>query len=220
MQILKQHRSFFILYFTFLLFGAYLLVVYSKSSIHIYFNQFHNEYFDYIFKYLTHLGDGLTIALIGLLFLLFKSIRSGLLIWISGILSGLISQGMKHLLFGETPRPFKYFTEIKPYVLHYVDDVDMNMVNSLPSGHTSSAFALCLSIAMIYTTRKMDNSMFILAFFIGISRIYLSQHFFEDVFIGSMVGVLSAIVVYSFLYPPNHKDNLKLSSPLYKRSQK
>lgn len=220
MQILKQHRSFFILYFTFLLFGAYLLFVYSKSSIHIYFNQFNNEYLDFIFKYLTHVGDGWSIAFIGLVFLLFRSIRAGLLIWLSGLLSGFLSQGMKHIIFGDTPRPFKYFTEIKPYILHYVDGVDLNLINSLPSGHTSSAFALCLSIAIIYTSRKMDNSMFILAFFIGISRIYLSQHFFEDVFIGSIVGVLSAIVVYSFLYPPNHLENLKLSSPLIKRFQK
>ena len=124
---------------------------------------------------------------------------------------------MKHFVFGETPRPYKYFTEIKPYVLHYVDNVDMNMVNSLPSGHSSAGFAMCLSIAMIYKSRKIDNLMFLMAFAIGLSRIYLSQHFFEDVFMGSMIGVLSAITVYSFLYPPDHMENKNLSAPLIKK---
>lgn len=217
MQIIKQHRAFFILYFTFLLVGGYLLFVYSKSSIHIYFNQYHSEVSDFIFKYLTHLGDGWSAALVGLIFLVFRSKRAGLLVWLSAILGGILSQLMKHLVFGQTPRPAKFFGEVNPYVLHYVDGVDMNYVNSMPSGHTTAAFAMCLSIAFIYQKRQMDSAMFILALLIGVSRIYLSQHFFEDVYMGSIVGVLSAIIVYSILYSPKNLEKTKLSTPLYKR---
>lgn len=217
MQIIKQHRAFFIFYFVFLLFAGYLLIIYSKSSIHTYFNQFHTIYSDYFFKYLTHLGDGLAVVFIGLLFLLFHSKRAGFLIWLSGILGGFISQIMKNLVFGDTPRPYKYFTEVNPAVLHYIDGVEMNMVNSLPSGHTSAGFALYLSIAMIYQNRKVDNVMFLMAFGIGVSRIYLSQHFLEDVFMGSLIGVLSAIVIYSWLYSPNQLAKPSLSQPLLKK---
>jgi membrane-associated phospholipid phosphatase len=216
MQIFKQHRAFFVLYFTFLLLGGYLLIVYSKTSIHLYFNQYNNLSLDYFFKYLTHLGDGLSIVIVGLLFLVFKSRRAGLQIWVSGILGGVLSQFMKHIVFGSSPRPAKYFTEIDPYVLHYVDGVEMNYVNSLPSGHTTAAFAMCLSIAFIYKNRQMDTAMFVLAFLISISRIYLSQHFFEDIYLGSMVGVLSAIIAYSWLYSPKYMEKTKLSKPLYK----
>jgi membrane-associated phospholipid phosphatase len=124
---------------------------------------------------------------------------------------------MKHFIFGETPRPSKYFSEIHPAVLHYVEGVDLNMVNSLPSGHTSSGFALYLAIAMIYKNRKLDNFMFLMAFGIGISRIYLSQHFLEDIFMGSLIGVLSAIVIYSFLYSPDELKKTSLSNPLVKK---
>lgn len=217
MQILKQHRAFFVFYFTFLLLGAYVLFIYSKESIHLYFNQFHSSFFDYFFRFFTHLGDGITVALFGLIFLLFKSKRAGLLIWTSGIISGLISQIMKRFVFGDTPRPFKFFSEIEHYTLHYVDQVDMYTVNSLPSGHTASGFALYLSIAMIYQSRKMDNSMVILALGVGVSRIYLSQHFLEDVYMGSLIGVLSAIIAYSYLYSPNFLARKSLSEPLYKR---
>lgn len=217
MEIFKKHRAFFIFYFTFFLLSAYLIIVYSKSSIHIYFNQFHSEFSDQFFKYATHLGDGWTIAIISILFLLFKSKRAGMLIAFSGILNGLLSQLMKRLVFGDTPRPYKYFTEVNPYSLHYVDGVDLNMVNSLPSGHTSSAFAMCFAIAMIYQSRKIDTSMIICAIGIGISRIYLSQHFLEDVFLGSIIGILSAIIIYSWIYSPKNMANQKLSEPILKK---
>jgi len=217
MQIFKQHRAFFLYYFTFFLLSAYLIIVYSKSSIHLYFNQFHSPFSDQFFKYFTHLGDGWTIAIISILFLLFKSKRAGMLIAFSGILNGVLSQGMKRLVFGDTPRPYKYFTEINPYNLHYVEGVDMNMVNSLPSGHTSSAFAMCFAIALIYRSRKMDTAMFIFASALGVSRIYLSQHFLEDVLLGSIIGILSAIIIYSWVYSPKNVANQKLSEPLIKK---
>jgi membrane-associated phospholipid phosphatase len=217
MQILRQHRGFFTLYFAFLVIAAYLLFVYSKSSIHIYFNQYHNPVSDVFFKYFTHLGDGWTIVLVGFIFLTFKSIRSGLLIWLTGLLGGALSQFMKHILFGDTPRPAKYFTEINPFELHYVDDVSMNYVNSLPSGHTTAAFGLCLAIAFIYRNKHIDSLMFMLALLISISRIYLSQHFLEDVYLGSIVGVLSAIVIYSWIYSPAYMEKQKLNKALYKR---
>ena len=218
MQIIKQHRAFFVLYFTFLIVGGYLLFVYSKSSIHIYFNQYNSVVSDVFFKYLTHVGDGLGVVLAGLLFLIFKSKRAGLQIWLSGILGGILSQFMKHLVFGQTSRPARFFGEVKPVVLHYVEGVEMNYVNSMPSGHTTAAFAMCLSIAFIYQKRQVDSAMFILALLIGVSRIYLSQHFLEDVYMGSIVGVLSAIVIASWLYSPKSLANTKLSTPLYKRN--
>lgn len=218
MQIIKQHKAFFFLYFTFLLIGAYLLTIYSKSSIHIYFNHYNSVSSDFIFKYLTHLGDGFAVVAVGLFFLVFKSYRAGLQVWLSGILGGLLSQFMKHFVYGQTPRPAKYFTEIDPFDLHYVDDVTMNYINSLPSGHTTAAFAMCLSVAFIYKNKHIDNVMFMLALLIGISRIYLSQHFLEDVYMGSLVGVLSAIIIYSWLYGPKYMEKEKLSKSLYKRN--
>ena len=219
MQIIKQHRAFFVLYFTFLIVGGYLLFVYSKSSIHIYFNQYNSAISDVFFKYLTHVGDGIGVAIVGLIFLIFKSKRAALQIWLSAALGGLLSQIMKHLVFGQTPRPARYFGEIKPYVLHYVEGVDMNYVNSMPSGHTTAAFAMCLSIAFVYKKRQVDSAMFILALLMGLSRIYLSQHFLEDVYVGSLVGVLSAIVIASWLYSPKSLEKTKLSTPLYKRTK-
>lgn len=40
---------------------------------------------------------------------------------------------------------------------------------------------------------------FVLALLAAYSRIYLSQHFFADVYAGSLIGVLTTILVYYWL---------------------
>ena len=214
MEIIKKHRAYFALYFPFVIFVGYLIFVYSKSSIHIYFNQFHTPFFDWFFKYLTYLGDGWAIAFIAVFYLLFIGIRQGLLIGFAVILSSTITQLFKHFVFEGTLRPGPYFKEVEPYALHLVEGVDLHIAYSLPSGHTTAAFALTVSIAFIYNTRKMDTAMFILGALIGWSRVYLSQHFLEDVFMGSIIGILGTIVIYSLLYSPKMLEKNRLDHPL------
>ena len=214
MEIIKKHRAYFALYFPFVIIVGYLVFAYSKSSIHLYFNQFHTPFFDQFFKYLTYLGDGWPIAIIAVFYLLFIGIRQGLLIGFAVLFSSAITQLFKHFVFGGTLRPGTYFKDVDPQTLHLIEGVDLHSVYSLPSGHTTAAFALTISIAFIYNTRKMDTAMFILGALIGWSRVYLSQHFLEDVFMGSIIGILGTIVIYSLLYSPKMLEKNRLDSPL------
>jgi membrane-associated phospholipid phosphatase len=214
MEIIKKHRAYFALYFPFVIIIGYLVFAYSKASIHLYFNQFHSPFFDQFFKYVTYLGDGWAIVIIALFYLFFISIRQGYLIGFSVIFSSAITQIFKRFVFSGMVRPSTYFTEIDPQTLHLVEGVDLHSFYSLPSGHTTAAFALTVSIAFIYNTRKMDTLMFILGALIGWSRVYLSQHFLEDVFMGSIIGVLGTIVIYSWLYSPNMLLKTRLDRPL------
>jgi len=214
MEIIKKHRAYFALYFPFLILIGYVVFVYSKASIHIYFNQFHTPFFDQFFKYLTYLGDGWAIAFVAVFYLLFVSIRQGFLIGFSTLFASAITQFFKHYIFGGTLRPGPYFKDVEPYALHLVEGVDLHIAYSLPSGHTTAAFALTVSIAFIYNTRRLDTAMFILGALIGWSRVYLSQHFLEDVFMGSIVGVLGTIVIYSLLYSPKMLKKSRFDRPL------
>jgi len=216
MEIIKKHRAYFALYFPFVIIVGYLVFAYSKTSIHLYFNQFHTPFFDQFFKYLTYLGDGWPIAFIAVFYLVFIGIRQGFLIGFSVLFSSAITQIFKHFVFGGTLRPGTYFKDIDPQTLHLVEGVDLHAVYSLPSGHTTAAFALTVSIAFIYNTRKMDTMMFILGALIGWSRVYLSQHFLEDVFMGSIIGILGTIVIYSLLYLPKMLTKSRLDLPLIK----
>jgi len=70
--------------------------------------------------------------------------------------------------------------------------------HSFPSGHSASAFALCLSLAIILKKRVWQLAMFLAAITIAYSRVYLSQHFLVDIWAGSAIGTLVAAVYWQY----------------------
>ena len=62
--------------------------------------------------------------------------------------------------------------------------------HSMPSGHTSATFALAASIGETCEDYKFLS--YSLAVLVGISRIYLDNHWTSDVLAGAAVGYLSA----------------------------
>lgn len=201
-------------YFPFLIVSGYLVFVYSKASVHLYFNQFYHPFFDTFFKYITYLGDGRTMAVVGFFYFFFIRIREGLFIGTSVLLGSTITQLLKRFVFHDELRPAAYFESLGDSPLRLVDGVDLHAYFSFPSGHTTAAFALTLSLAFIYQKRWLDQLMFFMALLIGYSRVYLSQHFLDDVFVGSIVGVLATIIAYS-LYYPSKSATSRLNKPVF-----
>ncbi|MGC8802879.1 MAG: phosphatase PAP2 family protein, partial [Bacteroidales bacterium] len=95
-------------------------------------------------------------------------------------------QLLKHIF--DLPRPVKYFEKMAD--LHLVEGVKLLTSHSFPSGHAASAFALCLSLAIILKKCGWQVLMFLLALVIAYSRVYLSQHFMVDIWVGSAIGIL------------------------------
>jgi membrane-associated phospholipid phosphatase len=94
-------------------------------------------------------------------------------------------------------RPIKYFEAT--FDLHLVEGVQIYSSYSFPSGHSATIFALCLSLA-IYSRRKfVKSSLFLLAVIVAYSRVYLSQHFLNDIVAGSFLGCIAAILMYFLL---------------------
>jgi membrane-associated phospholipid phosphatase len=196
-------RNNFLLLFPYLLFliiGAFLIFANTKSETHLEFNRFHNSFFDVFFSYLTYLGDGFS-ALIAFVILLVVKWRFALLVGFSNILSASITQTLKHTLFSDVVRPKKFFEGI--HDIYLVPGVDNHLYNSFPSGHSTCAFALYFSIGMIVENKWLKLLCFFLALFVGYSRIYLSQHFFQDVYAGSLIGVVSTVFIYVIINNSN-----------------
>ena len=84
------------------------------------------------------------------------------------------------MLFPGMPRPGKVF-DINT-LPHVVNNIHLNQVGSFPSGHTMTAFAGAFAITIVLKEKHWGLIAFIMAFFVGISRIYLCQHFFMDIF--------------------------------------
>jgi len=146
---------------------------------------------DLFFRVITNLGDGLAVTLIALLFLIWKT-GNGLLLGISGIFAGVFTQILKHTVFSTWERPKKFFEGV--HELYLVSGVNNYSGHTFPSGHSASAFALYFSIALLTPNKPLKFLLFLLALTVAFSRVYLSQHFLNDVYAGSLLGMCSVFL--------------------------
>jgi membrane-associated phospholipid phosphatase len=75
------------------------------------------------------------------------------------------------------------------------------MLNSLsfPSGHSTSAFSAAVVLTYLTPKKYYGFVFLLLAIIIGYSRMYLSEHFFEDVVGGSAIGVFCTVIWLSYI---------------------
>ena len=172
--------------------------IYPKLQTHLMLNSCHSPLLDTVFKYVTVLGEAFPVY-VGVAFLLWNvnsiwNRRNGLFILLSQGLTCIITQALKFLF--AHPRPATYFDQMGAELPPTVPGEGLRRaMNSFPSGHTSAAFALFVCIALI-TPRKWAPLWVAAAWAVAYSRIYLSQHFLEDILLGSMIGVISTCIVY------------------------
>lgn len=185
-----------------------MLATTSKTDIHIAFNSYHTPFFDAFFFYVTYLGDGIMALLVALMLLAVKY-RYALVVGISNIVASLTTQVLKQTLFADELRPKKYFENL--HDLYFVPGVDNHLYHSFPSGHATCAFALYFSLALLVKNKMYKMLFFIIALLTGFSRVYISQHFFADIYVGSLIGVGISLIVYFII---NNKQQAWLDRSL------
>jgi membrane-associated phospholipid phosphatase len=215
-KTLKENRSFFIPYLFILLLLLPFFFLHSKGETHLFINQYHSGFFDLFFRYMTFLGDGLFV-IIPAVILLFFSLRHFVFLATAYLGSGLVAQILKRVFFEDTIRPSRYFQNSAS--LHFIDGVEMFGSKSFPSGHSTSAFALFLCIALISKNRTAKFICFILACLTAFSRVYLSQHFLIDIYAGSLLGSICALAFYQLFYHNERKWYAWSLKNLYKKDK-
>ncbi|MES2275159.1 MAG: phosphatase PAP2 family protein [Bacteroidota bacterium] len=159
--------------------------LYTREQIYFFINSLHTSWGDVVFPFFTMLGDGLSLIVLALIIGLFSYRRSFLLLT-GYAMTALVAQILKFMF--DMPRPYLYF-QAQHSKMYFVKGTDMLSYHSFPSGHTVTAFSACITLAYLFRNKYLDLLMLALACCIGYSRMYLSQHFFEDVTAGSAVGV-------------------------------
>ncbi len=156
-------------------------------------NTIKNDFFDFLMPVLTYLGSGGALWIVmTVILLLFKSTRKiGFCMALSLILS-LILCNLTLKPIVARPRPFDIN---KDAILIINKPTDF----SFPSGHSSSSFAAASAFLMgnivkngnkkIIANKKYVVLIFIIAFLIAISRLYLYVHFPSDVLFGIILGI-------------------------------
>ena len=215
-EFVKQNIVFITLSLLLLLALGSALICVPKGELHLLLCDRHTPARDIFYRYYTHVAEWLPYVLC-LLILLFSKAGHAALAASCIACSELTTQIIKHIVCA--PRPLTWFAENMPDVqLPLVEGVRMNYWLSFPSGHTTSFFALFFALAIIVGKRTgtliaegpktkfplglsltltmflIPATLFVLAALGGYSRIYLSQHFPEDVFAGMCVGLVISLI--------------------------
>ncbi|MGB3467796.1 MAG: phosphatase PAP2 family protein [Cyclobacteriaceae bacterium] len=192
-MISKAFKWFLIVYLIFLAVGAVVLYHIEKGDWVIYLNQSRFPLMDTFFKYWTHLGDGLFVLVL-IIILLFIKYRFAIVFMFVAAAQGILSGIFKRLIFSSSMRPKKFFEGI--YELQFIEGVQVHSNYSFPSGHTMTAFSIAAYLSLITPKRYLGVVFFFYALLVAFSRNYLSQHFFEDIFAGSIVGVATTFLIW------------------------
>lgn len=190
-------RYFYLLYFGFALVSLGLITAFSKQEIHLTINAYHSHFWDVFFQIYTHIGEG-TFAIIISLLLVLYSIRSFLFSITTTIFTGLLVGLIKRVFFYGEPRPLTLLRENPK--LYIIPGFEPNEINSFPSGHSASIFALMLCLCFFIKNEKASVPFFFVSLLVCYSRLYLSEHFLIDVLAGATIGILvTSAVGYVFL---------------------
>lgn len=196
-KLIKVNFPFFLPYILFIIIGGIVQLFYTKIELFSFINGNYHSVADSFFKYVTHIGDGLFyIATIILLALV--SYRKAAIALSCYALSSGIAQLLKKVVFTDSLRP-KAFFEKSSYAIHIVEGVTLHSYNSFPSGHATSAFSLFCLLSILTRNKRLGYVWFCLALLSSYSRVYLSQHFFGDIYFGSFIGVVSTVAIYYWL---------------------
>jgi membrane-associated phospholipid phosphatase len=198
LDLFRKNRLFFLGYGLMLLVVGILQLVYTQEQLMQWINIRNTPTADLLFPYITYLGDGVFFVFVCLIVLVYNR-RIGGIALASFALSSLASLFLKTIVFPNSPRPLLYF-EHSTYQYHIIKGLEIHSYNSFPSGHTTTAFALFCLFAFLDERKSRSLFFLLLAFLTGYSRVYLFQHFVEDAYVGSLVGTISSIIVYTALY--------------------
>jgi membrane-associated phospholipid phosphatase len=194
-DVLYKVRAFFIPYMVVLVLCLLIKIMFSREQIYFAVNSRNFPLGDFIAPYLTDLGNFWAVVVLSLILVLFSYSKAFMLLLVNGI-TALIAQIVKHIF--DSPRPILYFQSQLVHI-HFVKGVEMLRLHSFPSGHTVSAFTTALLFTYWAKNKFWGFPLLLLAICVGYSRMYLSEHFFEDVTAGSVIGTISTICLITWL---------------------
>ncbi|RYE25296.1 MAG: phosphatase PAP2 family protein [Sphingobacteriales bacterium] len=191
---------FFIPVLFWVLLGGIALLNYDSRTLFSLVNMHYTATTDLLMYYITMLGEGVISGIV-LLLLLFKRTFRNWWYFAAAVLSNalppFIIQTVKHSV--QAPRPLNYFKEAD--WIHTLPEWPRLMNNSFPSGHTCAAFCFFTLVAILLRSgyKWVGFLFFALAILVAYSRLYLAAHFFIDVYVGSILGVIFTVLIIFLL---------------------
>ena len=143
----------------------------------------------------THLGGTLIIVFFGIILYVMGYRKEGILVIASVIIGTIFTAPIKIIV--DRPRPYLTLNKVTP--------LETESGSSFPSGHSMRAFTLA---SVLSSGRAIEIILYLYAFTIAFSRVYLGVHYPLDVIVGGVIGWIAG------------KVTLKLEKPIMKFSSK
>jgi len=194
-DVLFKIRVFFVPYLVVLMLCLLIKILFSREQIYFAVNSRNFPFGDFISPYLTDLGNFWTVIVLSLILVMFSYAKAFMLLLVNTV-TALTAQVVKHIF--DSPRPTLYFQSQLAHI-HFVKGVEMLRLHSFPSGHTVTAFSTAVLFTYWAKNKFWGFPLLILAMCVGYSRMYLSEHFFEDVTAGSVIGTITTVCLITWL---------------------
>ena len=153
---------------------------------------------NYTMKYLSALaaGGAISIAVCALLLIFRPTRRCGLAMAVALIIDVLVVNViLKNVVGRERPWTHGELSWAEGFYAQY--GIELSLDYCFPSGHTAVTFCAAAVLVIFYRAKAVPAV--VLAFLIGLSRIYLAEHYVTDVAAGIVIGTLCGVAGY-FLY--------------------
>lgn len=199
---IKAASYFIALLFLWMFIGLIVLMVEENKEIFIWLNQKHTPFRDVFFSYVTELGTFKAVIVILIILLAinkkWRNLPFIVLFSLCQLFPFAITQILKNIF--QRPRPLRYFENAD--WIHKVLGQPEQYNLSFPSGHSEGVFALaCFCSLLLPNKYRIFGALFFaIALLAAFSRIYLSQHFYEDIYVGSLIGAFGALFVFLWIH--------------------
>ena len=150
-----------------------------------------NPLMDRIMVLITTLGnEGILYYIILVLLLINKKTRK------LGVILG-VSMLLNHILSNMTLKPL--IARTRPFDVNTAVEIIIKKPSSysFPSGHTAQAFTT--AFAFLFAKSKFAKPMFIFAFIMAFTRLYLYVHYPTDILGGILCGLISSYLGYNLV---------------------
>lgn len=139
-----------------------------------------------LFSGATYLGDGYLWGGLALLLMLRGELdRRYVLIGLGITVINVITYTLLKLCF-KRPRPLPFQSSLRSLVLERY---------SFPSGHSAVSFSIAFLIARFYPVLWGQLAVYLAAAFVGLSRIYVREHYLSDVIAGAAWGTALTVAL-------------------------
>ena len=195
-----------------------------QTDLHIWLQQFDNEWLIDFFKAITALGYPQFFILFLLIIVFGISFRKGFILLLLVMWTSAVTLLLKQTF--ELPRPYMVNEQVQLWdggvdtdiailkdgsAVHFWEFLPLSTIDyfknktiphGFPSGHTSIAVAFGGALALLFRKKWLNILVLILIFLIPFSRIYLGVHFMADVLGGYLIGLVMLWSFYKLVINP------------------